>query len=99
MKLYQGVPRYTYKELRDLPTITVGQADDLKVETETATGAPCRVWLSRLTFGDDPAILWRYTAYVEVYNRRTGKWETSVEYNAERTSEAKFPNRDEEDQP
>ena len=38
---------YTLAELEAMPTITVGQADDLKVETENR-----RVWLSRCTVED-----------------------------------------------
>jgi len=38
---------YTLAELEAMPTLTVGQADDLKIETETR-----RVWLSRLGVAD-----------------------------------------------
>lgn len=38
---------YTLKELQDLPTLAVGQVDDLKVATENR-----RVWLSRITKED-----------------------------------------------
>lgn len=39
--------RYTLAELEALPTLAVGQADDLKIETESV-----RVWLSRCTIED-----------------------------------------------
>lgn len=39
--------RYTAEQLRGLPTLAVGQADDLKIER-----AHTRVWLSRCTVGD-----------------------------------------------
>lgn len=38
---------YTLAELEALPTLATGQADDLKIETETR-----RVWLSRCTVED-----------------------------------------------
>lgn len=37
----------TLKELEAMPTLSVGQADDLKIET-----ADTRVWLSRMTVED-----------------------------------------------
>lgn len=39
--------RYTADELEEMPTLSVGQADDLKVDTGTE-----RVWLSRCTVKD-----------------------------------------------
>lgn len=36
--------KYTLKELKALPTLCIGQTDDLKIEV-----ANKRVWLSRLT--------------------------------------------------
>jgi hypothetical protein len=38
---------YTLTELEALPTLMVGQTDDLKIETPTH-----RVWLSRMTVAD-----------------------------------------------
>mgnify|MGYP001168726748 CR=1 FL=1 len=39
--------RYTAAQLRSMPTLATGQADDLKVER-----AHTRVWLSRCTVAD-----------------------------------------------
>ena len=39
-------PRYTAQELKAMPTLSTGQADDLKIEDEDTDG-PYRVWLSR----------------------------------------------------
>ena len=43
--------RYTAQELEALPTLSTGQADDLKVEGEDDRGR-YRVWLSRCTVED-----------------------------------------------
>lgn len=84
MKHYQGVPRYRYAELADMPTLAVGQAEDLKVETTTLTGQPCRVWLSRTGPADGEPF--RHTASVETFDQRTSQWNTLYQYDADRTS-------------
>jgi hypothetical protein len=57
--------RYTADELRDLPTLSVGQADDLKVDTGTR-----RVWLGRCGVADGAI----YDNQVTVERLEDGKW-------------------------
>lgn len=47
MKSLTEATRYTARNLKKLPTLSVGQADDLKIETKTR-----RVWLSRCSVED-----------------------------------------------
>jgi hypothetical protein len=53
---YFGIwTEHTVEELESMPTITQGQADDLKIEREMRSpnyAGPERVWLSRCTVGD-----------------------------------------------
>lgn len=66
--------RYTLAELKNLPTLSVGQADNLKVETETE-----RIWLSRCTVEDGEP----YDNKVTVEKFRDGRWASVEEYQAE----------------
>lgn len=50
-----------------MPTITVGQADDLKIETEDF-----RVWLSRCGVADGEPYENKVT--VEMYDINAGEW-------------------------
>lgn len=70
--------RYTLEELRSLPTLLVGQSDDLKVETENV-----RIWLSRCTVADGEPYNNKVT--VEQYSPnagRLGRWEEVETYQA-----------------
>jgi hypothetical protein len=63
--------QYTYAELEPLPTLCVGQASSLKIETATE-----RVWLSRMTEADGAI----YSHAVEVERLTDGRWVTVAEY-------------------
>ncbi len=65
--------RYSLRELKALQTLSVGQADDLKVDTGNT-----RVWLSRCTVADGEP----YDNKVSVEEYRNGRWETAEEYQA-----------------
>jgi hypothetical protein len=68
--------RYTLAELSALPTLSQGQADDLKIDTGTD-----RVWLSRMTVADGMPYDNQVTE--EYFNQETGAWETLAQYMAE----------------
>lgn len=57
--------RYSLEELEALPTLCVGQADDLKIED-----SQMRVWLSRCHVEDGEP----YNNKVTVTRRVNGKW-------------------------
>lgn len=63
--------RYTLAELAALPTLCVGQTDDLKVDTGTV-----RVWLSRCDVEDGELYAYRVT----VEKRQNGRWEEVGHY-------------------
>jgi len=65
---------YTLAELRALPTLATGQADDLKVETRFR-----RIWLSRCTVADGEP----YNNKVSVVEYRQGRWVTVEYYQAQ----------------
>lgn len=65
--------RYTLAELQALPTITVGQDSNLKVENDGL-----RVWLSRM--GIEDGAPYPHQVTVEMY--RYGQWETVDQYQA-----------------
>jgi len=67
--------RYTLAELEACPTLSVSQADDLKIETETM-----RVWLSRCDVASGEPYNNKVT--IESFNIEEGKWETVEEYEA-----------------
>jgi hypothetical protein len=73
------VPHYGAAELRALPTLSVGQADDLKVDTDLPRGMGIRVWISRLTVEDGMP----YENGVTVEYRVGGRWYTVAEYAAD----------------
>ena len=60
---------YTSAELEAMPTLTTGQADDLKVET-----ADTRWWLSRLSIEDGET----HRVYLE--RNIEGRWTVTGEY-------------------
>ena len=62
---------WTANELEDLPTLSTGQADSLKIDT-----AGMRVWLSRCGLADGAR--YRRGVTVEIY--RDGKWEIAHQY-------------------
>lgn len=64
---------YTLKELERLPTLSVGQAEDLKIET-----ANTRVWLSRCKKEDGEP----YNNKVTVERYIEGRWVTVKRYKA-----------------
>lgn len=66
---------YTLAELKALPTISTGQADDLKIDT-----GDVRVWLSRCSVEDGEPFNNKVT--VEVYNARLKKWLEARKYEA-----------------
>jgi hypothetical protein len=63
--------RYTAAELRDLPTLSQGQADDLKVQD-----GKIRVWLSRMTVEDGMP----YDDQITIEQLVNGRWITIEEY-------------------
>lgn len=58
------MPQITYTELEALPTLSVGQAADLKIDTGTI-----RVWVSRCGFRDGE------TVPVQIEMLVDGRWE------------------------
>ena len=64
---------YTLKELKSLPTLSVGQAEDLKIET-----ANRRVWLSRCKKEDGEP----YNNKVTEEQYLDGRWVTARAYRA-----------------
>lgn len=70
---------HTAAELRKLPTLCVGQADDLKIERLADDLSPgYRVWLSRCTVADGEPVDNKVT--IERQEARSGKWYTSQWY-------------------
>lgn len=65
--------RYKLSELEKLPTLSKGQADDLKIDTGNT-----RVWLSRLTVEDGMP----YNNQVTVEVKKNGHWITSQTHKA-----------------
>lgn len=65
--------RYTLEELESLPTLSVGQADDLKVDTGNT-----RVWLSRCSVEDGEP----YDNKVTVERLAEGRWVEVETYQA-----------------
>ena len=63
--------RYTARDLVDLPTLSVGQADNLKVDDGTE-----RVWLSRCGKADGMP----YDNQITVERLRDGRWVTVSTY-------------------
>jgi hypothetical protein len=59
--------KYTLKQLEALPTLAVGQADDLKVEEENK-----RIWLSRCTVEDGEP--YNNKVSIEQYKSDMGRW-------------------------
>lgn len=59
-----------------MPTLTVGQADDLKIETEDF-----RIWLSRCSVADGEPYDNKVT--VEMYDAHEGKWYEHRSYQAQ----------------
>jgi len=64
---------YTLKELESLPTLSVGQAEDLKIER-----GGTRVWLSRCSKADGEP----YNNKVTVEQYLKGRWVTVRTYKA-----------------
>ncbi len=64
--------RYTAQGLSEMPTISVSQFDDLKIETPTM-----RVWLSRMTVRDEA----KYKHQVTIEVMRDGLWVKRTQYN------------------
>ena len=62
---------WTAEELEEMPTISCGQADNLKIETEDM-----RVWLSRCGVEDGMP----YDNMVTIERLREGRWVTVHEY-------------------
>ena len=67
---------YTLQELEAMPTLTVGQADNLKIENETI-----RIWLSRCSVADGEPYDNKVT--VEMYDNHEGKWYEDHSYQAQ----------------
>ena len=65
---------YSKKEIEALPTMSVGQEADLKIDT-----GKMRVWLSRCTVADGMP----YNNQVTVEKLKDGRWLTLEEYEAE----------------
>lgn len=65
--------KYSLDELEKLPTLCIGQADNLKIETESE-----RVWLSRCGIEDGEP----YDNKVSIETLINGSWVTSDVYEA-----------------
>lgn len=63
--------RYTAEELERMPTLFIGFADDLKMETDTR-----RVWLARTSTADGEP----FTKKITIEELREGRWVTINEY-------------------
>lgn len=63
--------RYTASELRDLPTLSVSRADNLKIDTGTI-----RVWLCRCGVEDGMP----YNDAITVERLVNGRWVTIAQY-------------------
>lgn len=74
--LYMYTRKIKVSKLEKMPTLAVGQADDLKLEDVTRYGVPVRVWLSRMTEADGVT----KRATVEHFFRHQGKWKITQEY-------------------
>lgn len=61
------------EELRALPTLAVGQADDLKIDQ-----GGYRVWISRCGLADGAQ--YEDTVFVEMLEEPSGQWTTIAEY-------------------
>lgn len=75
-----NMTHYTPDVLRTMPTLCVGQADDLKFEITTEYGRRLRYWLSRL--GVDDGMPCNDLVTVEAYHRDEG-WRTVELYTFE----------------
>lgn len=62
--------RYTANELRDLPTLATGQADNLKLEFTDPYHGEVRVWLSRCGVEDGMP----YDDIITIENLAEGRW-------------------------
>lgn len=69
--------KYTLKQLEEIPTITQGQTDDLKLE-ELET----RVWLSRMTIEDGQPYNNQVTVEQVKYINGVPTWKTIKQYEA-----------------
>lgn len=67
---------FSLQELEAMPTLCVGQADNLRVDH----GA-IRIWLSRCGVADGEPYENKVT--VEMYSTRRGAWFTSLTYQAQ----------------
>lgn len=72
-----GIPRFTLDELERLPTLSVSQTDNLKVED---ADRGIRVWLARTTVADGEPYNNRVS--VEQYDDGLGRWVVIDEYPA-----------------
>lgn len=73
---------WNYERLSALPTLAVGQIDDLKYEG-THNSTDYRVWLSRCGIEDGET--WEHTGSLEILN--DGKWTIAMTWNADDTLE------------
>jgi hypothetical protein len=71
IKSYQ----WRLKDISKFKTISQGQTDDLKVESEGM-----KVWLSRMTKED--GMPYNNQITVELFNNKLGSWETVEQYEA-----------------
>ena len=62
--------RYTADKLRDLPTLSTGQVDNLKLEFTDPCGGEVRVWLRRCGMEDGMP----YEDAITVENLVDGRW-------------------------
>lgn len=68
-------PRYTAAELAAMPTLSIGQTDDLKFEDLSAT-PPVRVWLARTDVTDGEP----YDNRVSIEHLIDGRWSVVHNY-------------------
>ena len=82
---HAALERYTPSELRNMPTLSEGHTDNLKVE-EKIGGVPTRIWLSRMTVEDGE------THAVHVEQLRDGRWEVVHSYGRPKRYKEMFEN-------
>lgn len=68
---------YTLAELEALPTLSVSQCDDLKIETDNT-----RVWLSRMSIEDGQPYNNQVTVEKITEGKRGARWEITEQYEA-----------------
>jgi hypothetical protein len=69
--------KYKLKELDKMPTLSIGQADDLKIYNTKRLN---KVWLSRMAIED--GMPYNNQVTIERYNPEAGRWVIVEQYEA-----------------